>query len=946
MGVCLLGLVGHAPRTHAGIKFFPDRPNVLAFAAQEARFVRIAIVAGSGSQPCIDELEVYGDPSDENLALASRGSKATASSCIAGYSIHRIEHLNDGRYGNRRSWIAAGHADEWAQVELARVERVAQVVFSRDREGSFRDRLPRIVEVQLSLDGQRWQTVCRVEGELPPAAHNLRDVPLAKLPNPFTWDAILRYAFLCERDTWRRMNATDHLSPLRTERPALPGGAPYWSQIAKRDALDRVLTQMEEMGQRLAAKGLDVTSEQRAVVEFRRRTAKLSRAADDPRSEALLLDVRMAKRELMLRDPDLAPLQRILFAKRHPYLASHNYSDVLDSQFLPGGGICVLEIPRRGDRLDPAAAHVSTLFDSSNGIARDPITDFRAEKVYFAYRPNASKSPEAASYWHLWEMNVDGSAPRRLTDGPFHDYFPCPLPDRGIAFITTRCRSRFLCWRPQAFVLFRIGPDSDTPVPLSFANLSEWTPAVMRDGRVLWTRSEYVDKGANFGHTLWAIHPDGTHPELIFGNNTNNCYMNAHEVPGTNELCCTLVSHGGDHNGPIGLIDLSKAPFDPAAITNITPDIAPQYDMNWLRAECFRDPIPIARDYFLVSHAPADHFGLYVIDRYGNRELLYMDPQIGAMRPRPLQSVKSPPAMAAQERIPDSEQGQFTVANIYEGLPPSLSPGRVKYLRVCQEVRSELESLSNGEYRKDHEPFMDFYATPVHLVNGPNGWPSYVAKASLGLAHVEQDGSANFYAPSGKVLYFQALDEDFNELQRMRSVIQLQPGERRSCVGCHEDRKSPAPLQRTIAARRAPEQLQPPPWGTEPFAYEAIVQPVWDAHCVRCHDASDEQDINLAGTHDEQLVPASYRTLIEGAWIHYFDWGYAVRHHKAEAASFGTLKSRLFDLLDAGHYDVKLSREELRRVKCWIDLNCPLWPNYIYRPERLGQNHTTSSFIP
>ncbi len=42
----------------------------------------------------------------------------------------------------------------------------------------------------------------------------------------------------------------------------------------------------------------------------------------------------------------------------------------------------------------------------------------------------------------------------------------------------------------------------------------------MRDGRILWTRSEYLDKGADFGHTLWAIRPDGTHPELVFGNNT------------------------------------------------------------------------------------------------------------------------------------------------------------------------------------------------------------------------------------------------------------------------------------------------------------------------------------------------------------------------------------------------------------------------------------------
>jgi len=924
----------------AGVKFVPDRGNELSFPAQQARFVRLAIVAAAGSQPCIDELEVFSEGDKHNLALATRGAKATASSCLPGYPIHQIEHLNDGRYGNSNSWIAAGAANEWAQIELAEPAKLDRVVFSRDREGRYRDRLPRIVEVRLSMDGRQWQSVCRIEAEVPKSRYR-GYVPPAELPETGDWDALLRYAFICERDSWRRLNAGDHISPLRVERPALPGGAPYWRRIALLDALDRVIVLMDEMSRRLAAKGLDLSTERGQLAELRRRQAAVDNDNNtDTEAEALYMEARLAKRRLMLRDPDLGPAQRILFAKRHPYMASHNYSDVLDSQFRAGGGICVLEIPRRDDRLEPAEAKRNVLFDASGGIARDPIADFSGKKIYFAYRPGTSPAPGRACYWHLMTMRADGSGQTQISDGPFHDYFPCPLPDGGLAFISTRCKCRFLCWRPQAFVLFRMGPQSDVPQsvvprPLSFANLSEWTPTVMRDGRILWTRSEYIDKGANFGHTLWAIHPDGTHPELIYGNNTTNCYMNAHQVPGTQEVVCTIVSHGGDHNGPIGLIDLSKGPFDPTALTNVTPDVVPQYDMNWLRYGCFRDPIPVSRDYFLVSHAPADHFGLYLIDRYGNRELIYMDPRIGSMRPQPLQPVDVPPVIRTRELEPDSEFGQFTMADVYRGLSPTIPRGKVKYLRVCQEVRAELEQLASGEFRRDHGPvFQDFYATPIHKVNGPHGWPSYVAKASLGLAPVEADGSANFYAPAGKVLYFQALDEDFNELQRMRSVMQLQPGERRSCVGCHEDRRSTTPVRQTVAARRAPDHLDLPPWGAEAFSYEQVVQPVWDAKCVRCHDADDKQKFNLAGTLDADLVPASYRTLIAGGWVHYFDWGYAVRHHKAEPTTFGTLKSKLWRVLDAGHHDVALSREEMRRVKCWIDLNCPLWPDYIHRPLR------------
>ena len=72
--------------------------------------------------------------------------------------------------------------------------------------------------------------------------------------------------------------------------------------------------------------------------------------------------------------------------QRHPYEPSHNYSDILDAQWRPGGGVCVLEIPRRDGRLEPAEAKVTTLFDAGDGVARDPMASFDAQQIYFAYR--------------------------------------------------------------------------------------------------------------------------------------------------------------------------------------------------------------------------------------------------------------------------------------------------------------------------------------------------------------------------------------------------------------------------------------------------------------------------------------------------------------------------------------------------------------------------------
>ncbi len=874
-----------------------DAPTVLTFTPRPARFVRVVIAASSSGQPCLDELEIYGPAGTQNLALASRGAHATASSCLPGYAIHQVAHLNDGLYGNAHSWIAAGEAGEWAQIELPQTGTVARVVFSRDRPGAFQDRIAVAFEVQASLDGRQWTRVAR------------RGSSLA-LPSPQAgWDDFLRYAFLCEQQTWGRLG------------PEAP--------------VARVLRQTAGLLARLAARGLDVAAERAELARRRAAWTAGGEQADEEAREAAYLDARLAKRRLFLRDPDLGALARVLFVRRHPYEPSHNYSDILDAQWRPGGGVCVLELPRRDGRLLPEEARVTTLFDAGAGVARDAMADFAARTVYFGYRDAAS------AFYHLYAVDADGGPARALTEGPFHDYYPCPLPDGGLAFISTRCKARFLCWRPQAFVLFRMDAGGGNIRPLSYANLSEWAPTVMRDGRILWTRSEYLDKGADFGHTLWAIRPDGAHPTLVFGNNTPNCYVNAREVPGTSELCCTLISHGGDLNGPIGLVNVARGPFATDAVVNITPDAPPHYNMDWARRECFRDPVPVSRDLFLCAHAPQQHFGLYVLDREGNRELIHWDPAIGSMCPTLLRPEPVPPNLDASTALAPAgaaagETGEFVLADVYRGLAPQVQPGRVKYLRVCQEVRADLEKLPDGTYRNDHPPFQDFYATPIHIVNGPHGWPSYVAKTALGLVPVAPDGSACFRAPAGKVLYFQALDAELNELQRMRSVVQLMPGERRGCIGCHEPRTA-APAARTAPAmRRQACDPEPPSWGAVPFAYEKVVQPVWDAHCVRCHNASHPRKLNLTGQPGADRVPTSYRTLIAGGWVHYFDMTYSLRHGKAAPLTFGTLRSRLWTVLAAGHHDVKLSRDEQQRVKCWIDLNCPLWPDYIYRPLRPG----------
>jgi hypothetical protein len=259
----------------------------ISFPAQQAKVVRMVIRSTHGGQACLDELELFAPDGKENLALASRGAVARASSVISGHAIHAIAHLNEGLVGNDHSWIAATPNEEWVEIELPQPTMIARVDFSRDRTGKFTDRQPRDIEIKVSLDAKAWTTVSKAS-----CANNKKPssltLPASALSEP-TWKGVVEYAFRCERDTWGRMDAKDELSPLLKDRPAVPGGAPYWGRIARLSAAERVLVQFEEMIVRLAAQGIAVTKEQGELASLR------ARAKADGESDALYLAARHAK---------------------------------------------------------------------------------------------------------------------------------------------------------------------------------------------------------------------------------------------------------------------------------------------------------------------------------------------------------------------------------------------------------------------------------------------------------------------------------------------------------------------------------------------------------------------------------------------------------------------------------------------------------------------------
>ena len=139
--------------------------NEEALVPVEAKFVRYTILAANGGEPCIDELEVWSG--ERNVALATNGTKPTASGTLAGYDIHKLEHLNDGLAGNSRSWISSESGRGWVQLEFAKAERIDRIVWGRDRDGQFKDRVATTYRIEAALATNAWKLVASSDDREP-----------------------------------------------------------------------------------------------------------------------------------------------------------------------------------------------------------------------------------------------------------------------------------------------------------------------------------------------------------------------------------------------------------------------------------------------------------------------------------------------------------------------------------------------------------------------------------------------------------------------------------------------------------------------------------------------------------------------------------------------------------------------------------------------------------
>lgn len=687
----------------------------------------------------------------------------------------------------------------------------------------------------------------------------------------------------------------------------------------------------------------------------RKRAPSGAQDSEPARDLEASLAARWAVRRVALANP-LLDFEEVLFLKRVPGTYSHMSDQNYGWWSRPGGGVCILS----GFKGDEPQVRCITDGKLPPGSFLGLETSFDASKVLFAharYDPEVAgvrnkvdkeKLPEE-TFYHLFEMRVDGTGLRQLTRGRYDDFEARYLPDGGIAFLSTRrgasverCaadrwRSGFEtqadsyvrcgggAWRPVAvYTLHRMGPGGEDIRAISPFESFEWSPSLAADGRILYARWDYVDRDNMPYMKLWSIHPDGTGPRAVYGNLTVSPYsaFEARQVPGSPKIVFTASAHHSITGGSLVLLDPALGAEGVMPLERLTPEVCFPEVEGWPRTY-FASPYPLSDRHYLVAWSavplntegganPPDALGLYLFDAtLGTLELLHRDQGISSLSPLPLRARKSPPplvsnAISAAGANADADassgggeasgrEGLILVLDVHQGLG-GVGRGAVRALRIV------------GVPPKT-QPEMN---SPVLGVTGDDP-----GKCVLGTVPVEPDGSAYFRAPAGVNIFFQALDERGIALRTMRSVTHVQAGETVACVGCHEDRRPSPPNRRSLATTRPPSAIRAGPGGSWPYRFDRLVQPVLDRHCVGCHRAGATDPLaarlDLTATRAyESLVSAGNPSLRDQVKTAY-------RLGRSVPGAGGARDSWLLALLDSAHAGVRLDGEEQERIVTWLD---------------------------
>ncbi|NLY01128.1 MAG: hypothetical protein GXY83_33975 [Rhodopirellula sp.] len=682
------------------------------------------------------------------------------------------------------------------------------------------------------------------------------------------------------------------------------------------------------------------------------------------------LDARRAARPIVLANPAI-DFSELVFVTQYPV---HSHRNITGSQYpwasKPGGDICVQS------GLEPGSA-VRHVIDGRLGAGHVHGIDlwWEADRVVFGFARQPAWPPKYDAIrgndsfllrrdqepTHIFEIQLDSGGLRQITDhGCWSDLEPTYCANGDIVFASDRSGRSSECGNFRAdhtvVNLYSVKSDGSRLRRLNDNKDIDRYPHSLDNGQIAYTRWEYQERHFFETHAIWTMRPDGTMADAVFNQHLKWPFSlrDTRSVPGGSKLVSIASGHHTLAYGPVVIVDPKFGISAEEAIRIVTPGVSPEEggmsgaplpeggvpDQGGL----YQTPWALSENCFLVSYSYArpaadtsggrntNGFALYVIDAWGNKELIHRDAILSCAFPMPLKKRPRPPLLPETVN-PSQQYATCYVPDVYHGLE-GVARGTVKYLRISQRVGWPLDDRI-GAMRW----------IPGNAWERKLGFEAWAPVRVIGTAPVAADGSAHFKVPVDTAVYFQALDARQMEIRRMRSHVTFQPGETRGCLGCHETQlKTPATQWRSAAALASePIMPEPPSWGaTKLLGYQWLVQPVFDRHCVDCHGPEKlEGGIDLSGTPTDDGIYRSFRTLF-GDYRHEGKKGkplVSVSNRFSGASvtrpkEFGSHKSPLIRVLidDELHKkEVALDKAEWIALVTWVDANAPYYDTFFNR---------------
>jgi formylglycine-generating enzyme required for sulfatase activity len=626
-------------------------------------------------------------------------------------------------------------------------------------------------------------------------------------------------------------------------------------------------------------------------------------------------DADRASKEILLANP-LLGFDKLLLASGGPGFNS-NWSGPNSL----GSELVVLSPVRPDGKL-------TTIYRLPGGSISNFDLSFDAKKILFS------------NGRHIFEINSDGTGARQISqqadEHVFH-YDPCYPPDGAIMFTSTACEQAVPC-TGQWYVgnLHRMDPDGRNERRITFDQDHSWNPAVLNNGRVIYTRWEYTDTPHYFSRLLFHMNPDGTEQMEYYGSNSywpNAMYWPL-PIPGHPTMISCVVSghHGVARIGELLILDPAKGRQEADGVVQRIPGrgrkVAPIIEDGLVQDSWpkFAAPSPLAEPgtdlgagkYFLatVKLTPWSPWGIYLVDVFDNMTPILMG---GYSMPTPFRPRYTTPVIPPKVDLARTDATVY-ITNLYAG-------GSLK-----DYPRGSIKALRVGTHHYRYGNNGDTYAC-----SHDGGWD---IKRILGTAPVYEDGSAYFRVPANTPIFVQPLDVEGKAQQVMRSWFTAMPGEVVSCVGCHERQNFVPPNSFPAATKRPPSDLQPWHGPARGSSFEREVQPVLNRRCVGCHSGQARQDAKQPPDFRDKRLHANYNGHYSPAYINLVRYvrrpGYEADYHLPAPAEWEATTSHLIQLLKKGHNNVKLTPEEWERLYAWIDFNVnyPLnWRESHVKPE-------------